>query len=336
MKPKFQVLILAAGKGTRMKSSKAKVLHEVFYAPMIHHVLNAVNPLDADQQIVVVGHQQDTVKESLAGYDVVYAEQKEQLGTGHAVLSAEELLMVTSGVVMILCGDTPLVRTETLQEMLELHFGSKSQVTVMTTTLDNPRNYGRIISDENGYVLQIVEEKDASSAQRSISEVNAGIYCVDVDFLCRTLKKVGTDNQQGEVYLTDIVEVATGDGLHVSKFVCQDSDEILGVNSRIELAQAHAALQDRYHRFLMMSGVTLYQPSTIVIENTVSIALDTIIYPNVSISGSTIIGHNCLIESFTDIKDCHIGNHVTIGTGSHVHGCEFADNESIGPCFKNF
>lgn len=332
MKNTFQILVLAAGKGTRMKSSMAKVLHHVYFAPMIHHLLDAVKLLQADQQIVVVGHQEEQVKSSLQDYDVVFAHQSQQLGTGHAVLAAEDLLSASGGCVMILCGDTPLIRAETLENMAAAHRIGGHTITVMTTNLASPSNYGRIVSGPDNDVLKIVEEKDATPDQREIAEVNAGIYCVEVDFLCSALKKVGTDNEQGEVYLTDIVEIAQGAGHIVHKFVCHDSDEILGVNSRIQLAEAHQCLQERYHQHLMRNGVTLYQPDTISIEKSVSIEPDTVIFPHTHIVGSTRIGDNCVIQPFTYIQNSFIGKNVVIGEGSHIHGAKIYDSQIIPPC----
>jgi len=314
MKNLFQILVLAAGKGTRMKSSLAKVLHQVYFEPMIHHVLQATSPLKPDQQRIVVGHQQERVRESLVDYDVVFVEQKEQLGTGHAVLAAEELMRKSGGTVMILCGDTPLIRSTTLQKMIEGHVAANSVLTVMTTIVDNPTNYGRIISAADDSLMKIVEDKDASSQQKKICEINGGIYCVDVDFLCNALHQVGTDNQQGEVYLTDIVVIANKSDILVQKFVCSDSKEILGVNSRRELALAHEILQLRFLYGLMDAGVTIYQPETVTIESTVSVGPDTIIYPNVILRGDTKIGCDCVVESLSYLDNCRIGDGVTIGS----------------------
>ena len=312
----MQIVILAAGKGTRMKSSLAKVLHQVYFVPMVHHVLNATKALNPAQQIVVVGHQQEKVKAALADYDLVYAEQKEQLGTGHAVLSAENLIRNKGGMVLILCGDTPLIKAATLQAMIDDHVAGQCKLTVMTTIVDNPANYGRIISADADSLVQIVEEKDASTEQKKICEINAGIYCVDVDFLYNALHQVGTDNQQGEVYLTDIVEIANNSGIIVRKFVCADNTEILGVNSRRELSLAHEVLQLRYHYELMDSGVTIYQPDTVTIESTVKVGPDTVIYPNVILLGDTVIGRDCIFESLSYLKNCRISDGVTISAGT--------------------
>ncbi len=238
-------LILAAGKGTRMKSDKAKVLHEVLTAPMVHHVIDAVIPLHPARIVLVVGHQHEAVREALAGYNVTFALQQEQLGTGHAVLAARHLLPALDAQVLILCGDTPLIRTETLRAMLQDHAASGASLTIMTTELDNPTGYGRVLKGVDGGVHGIVEEKDASEAQRRIREINAGIYLVEVAFLFAALDQVGTNNAQGEMYLTDIVGLAVNAGVVVRTFRCADSEETLGVNSPTELALANARMQER-------------------------------------------------------------------------------------------
>jgi len=311
-------VVLAAGKGTRMESDIPKVLHEVFFSPMIHHVLNTLQPLSLGKNIVVTGHQYQLVEESLRGYSLSFVRQSKQLGTGHAVLACEVELLSHKGPVLILCGDTPLVKTETLRQFLHTHVESASLLTVMTTTIAEPDNYGRVVSDEHGNIVKIVEEKDASSAQKKIREINAGIYCVDAQFLFEALKKVGTNNMQGEIYLTDIVAIATGDGIHVHKFCCPDSGEILGVNSRRELAQAHSILQRRYLDMLMESGVTLVQPEAVIIEKTVTIGKDSIIYPNTSITGVCNIGSGVFVDAFVKIHNCEIGDCVRIGSFTHL------------------
>lgn len=331
LEQKVSVIVLAAGKGTRMKSVRAKVLHEVFFRPMLHHVLDSVCSLEPDNVIVVTGHQADNVQQSCVGYDVEFALQKEQLGTGHAVLAAEPHLTPPSGVVMILCGDTPLIRDETLKGMLSEHLASGHFLSVMTTVFDDPTHYGRIISDVNGWVEAIVEEKDASDDQRNICEVNAGIYCVNADFLFSALKNVGTDNMQGEVYLTDIVSLANAAGQKVHKFICRDNGEVLGVNSRQELAKAHVNLQKRVLDDHLAAGVTLTLPDTITITHTVTIESDTVIEPNVYITGNTFIGTKTRIAPFCYIDNCRIGENVVVGPGAYLQGVNLADNEIVMP-----
>ena len=235
-------LVLAAGLGTRMKSSRAKVLHKVLSKPMILHVMDTIKDLDLDHTYIIVGHQKEKVKELVRGYQAKCIVQEEQLGTGHAVLCAEKELQEIGGTVLILSGDVPLIRAETLKAMLAEHAQNNSALTLMTTELDDPTNYGRIIRDVKGNILGIIEEKDATADQKKTREINAGIYCVESDFLFNALKKVGTDNKQGEMYLTDIVKIAIDAGLQVDTFSGAGSEEVLGINSRKELARANEYL----------------------------------------------------------------------------------------------
>ncbi|MBU0481787.1 MAG: NTP transferase domain-containing protein [Proteobacteria bacterium] len=245
MKKRVKAIVLAAGKGTRMKSSKAKVLHEVFSGPMIHHVLNSLLPLGLEEIIVVTGHQAEEVEASLAGFEVTFARQREQLGTGHAVLAAGKSFADYEGTVMILCGDTPLIRSVTLARMISEHQASDSVITVMSTILDFPTGYGRIITGPDGEVVGIVEEKDATTAEKAVREINAGVYCVESGFLREGLKRIGCDNSQGEFYLTDLIGVAIKLGQTVNRCLCTDPVEVLGVNSPKDLEEAGIALGAR-------------------------------------------------------------------------------------------
>jgi bifunctional UDP-N-acetylglucosamine pyrophosphorylase/glucosamine-1-phosphate N-acetyltransferase len=330
-KPPLFIVILAAGKGTRMKSDKAKVLHEVFFAPMIHHVLTAVQGVQPFKSVVIVGHQREAVIEVVQGFASECVVQEEQLGTGHAVLCAESAINHQDGVVMVLCGDTPLIKTETLQSMYRQHLDRSSVCTIMTTILADPTNYGRIISSDSGKVLAIVEEKDASPEQRKISEINAGIYCVNSGFLFETLKKVGTENSQGEVYLTDIVSIAVAAGCNVEKFINPCAQDVLGVNSRIELALAHKEVQRRRNHQLMLQGVTMHDPETTTICHTASIGRDSILHPGVRISGKSCIGSSCLIEEGAILHNCSVADNVTIGAYSYLEGITCTTRTVIAP-----
>ncbi|MFO7762046.1 MAG: NTP transferase domain-containing protein [Desulfobia sp.] len=320
-------LILAAGKGTRMKSELVKVLHPVYFKPMIHHVLDCVINLEFDNIILVTGHQADVVEESCSHYPLCFVRQKEQLGTGHAVLAAESQLSDAGGVVMILCGDTPLIDIQILKKMLNDHLYRGCILTVASTTLDDPTGYGRLIIDSNDQVTAIVEEKDATFEEKKIKLVNVGIYCVDCNFLFESLRQVGTNNEQREVYLTDIVSIASQEGYSVNHFNYPDPVEALGVNSRLELAQAHGFLQKRYLNSLMAEGVSVRLPETVTVESSSLIAEDTVINPNVYICGKTRIGKNCRIDPFSYICDSIIGNNVIIGAGSYLNGV--AVNEGV-------
>jgi bifunctional UDP-N-acetylglucosamine pyrophosphorylase/glucosamine-1-phosphate N-acetyltransferase len=238
-------LVLAAGLGTRMKSPLAKVLHEVQSKPMILHVMDTIKDLGLEQTYVIVGHQREKVEELISRYRAECIVQEQQLGTGHAVLCAEKKLRSKRGNVLILSGDVPLIRSETLQAMLADHTRNNTPLTLMTTALDDPANYGRIVRDSNGKLLGIVEEKDATDEQKKIREINAGIYCAEISFLFDALKNVTTDNKQGEMYLTDIVKIAIDDGLQVETFSGASSEEVLGVNSIDELAEANRYLKKK-------------------------------------------------------------------------------------------
>lgn len=238
-------IVLAAGKGTRMKSDLAKVLHPLQSEPMITHVMRAVCRLPFRQIVVVVGHQGERVASVISQERCVCVRQERQLGTGHAVLATEQVLGGKEGTAVILCGDTPLIRSQTLESMVASHCAQKAQLTVMTTVQENPTHYGRIIAGPDDAILAIIEEKDASPEQRRITEVNAGIYCVDLHFLYDALKQVGTKNNQGEMYLTDIVGIACQNNVMVHRFLCADSLEVTGINSQEELAGVENILTAR-------------------------------------------------------------------------------------------
>jgi bifunctional UDP-N-acetylglucosamine pyrophosphorylase / glucosamine-1-phosphate N-acetyltransferase len=329
--PPLFTVVLAAGKGTRMKSALAKVLHEVFYAPMIHHVMRAVQDVQPVKSVIIVGHQRKEVAKAVEGFRSECIIQKDQLGTGHAVLCAESAITDHDGVVMILCGDTPLIKAETLKAMYGQHIDRASVCTIMTTILDDPTNYGRILSNDKGKVLAIVEEKDASAEQRKIPEINAGIYCVNSRFLFDSLKKVGTDNSQGEVYLTDIVSIAVAAGFNVETFENPCAQDVLGVNSRIELALAHKEIQRRRNNQLMLQGVTMHDPDTTVICHTASVDRDTILHPGVRISGNSRIGMSCLIEEGVILHNCTVADRVTIGAYSYLDGITCTSRTVITP-----
>lgn len=317
-------LVLAAGKGTRMRSQQAKVLHEIFFAPMIDHVLAALAPLEPAATVVVVGHQRHEVERVLAGRGLQFAVQREQNGTAHAVLAAAELLAARAGTTLILCGDTPLLRPRTLEELLAHHRRAGATLSVLSARPADPAGYGRMVSDVQGRLLRIVEEKDATEVEKQITEVNTGVYCVDNHFLFTALQKVGTDNRQGEMYLTDIVEIAVAAGRRVQHWCCPDPDEMIGVNSRVELARAQSLLQQRRNRELMAAGVTLLQPETALIGREVVIGPDTVIAPQVEISGNTTIGPGCRIDSFVKLHDCILEAGTRVNSFSNLSNTRLA------------
>jgi bifunctional UDP-N-acetylglucosamine pyrophosphorylase / glucosamine-1-phosphate N-acetyltransferase len=330
----LSVIILAAGKGTRMKSDKAKVLHEVFFAPMVQHVVDAVLPLAPQHTVVVIGHQRQAVQAALAHIPCLFAVQEEQLGTGHAVLAAEPALDGSAGTVMILCGDTPLIESSTLAEMFAQHRQNQATLTLMTTSLADPTNYGRILRSPEGMVEGIIEQKDASPEQLTIKEINAGIYCVDKEFLFSSLRRVGRNNSQNEVYLTDIVALAVECSVPIERFPVRQSSEVLGVNSRVELAEAHRQLQLRRNRHLMLDGVTMFNAETVTVGPEVTIKKDVILENFVHISGKSTINSHATICQGTILVSCFVGEGVVIGPYCCLHNAEIPAGTTLAPHSK--
>ncbi len=321
----IKVVVLAAGKGTRMKSERPKVMHELFFAPMLHHVLAALAPLALlPATVVVTGHRAEEVEASLASLPVGFARQEAQLGTAHAVLAAAAHFREFDGTVLILCGDTPLLRTETIEGMLAAHRQTGNPLTVMTTSLDDPTNYGRIVTGPAGEMLRIVEEKDATPSEKTICEINAGVYCVEASFLREWLPQVNDDNRQKEFYLTDLVAIARAAGLRVERFFCPDPLEVLGVNSRLELAAAHRELQLRRNRQLMAAGVTIIGPETVEIAPTVEIGRDSVVAANVTIAGASSLGEGCRVGPQAVICDSRLAAGVTVEPFCHLVNCDIA------------
>ena len=310
----LSVIILAAGKGTRMKSPRPKVLHPLGGEPLIVHVLEAALGLRPQNVLVVVGHRAKEVERALKGYAVEFVLQREQLGTGHAVMVAASRLPASAREVMVLCGDVPLIRPETLARLLELHRKSGAVVTLLTAEVPEPKGYGRVVRAEDGSVLKIVEEKDANPKERKISEINAGTYVFEKDFLLEALKELRPENAQGEYYLTDVVYLAQRRGLRISALKAP-AEEVLGVNSQFDLARVEGILQRRLREKFMSEGVTLISPETIYLERRVSLAPGVIIYPFVSLRGETRLGEGTVVESFCDLKDVETAPGVRIRAG---------------------
>jgi bifunctional UDP-N-acetylglucosamine pyrophosphorylase/glucosamine-1-phosphate N-acetyltransferase len=325
-------IILAAGKGTRMKSDLVKVMHPLGERPMISWPVNAAKAVGAERIALVIGHQGDKLKELFSSDDtILFADQAEQLGTGHAVACAREALEGFRGTVLILCGDVPLIRAATLQAMLSSHNARGAAVSVLTTHLENPYGYGRVIKREGGRITRIVEEKDATEEERAVTEINSGIYCVASDFLFNAVARLKNDNAQGEYYLTDIIREASLANQLCLAYPIDDFGEVMGVNDRQQLAVAAAELRRRINEELMLGGVTIIDPATTYIETEVVIGRDTTIYPNVHISGETVIGGGSLIETGAVIRNCRLGENVTIKAGSVLTEAEVGDEAAIGP-----
>lgn len=306
---KVYAIVLAAGKGTRMKSDKPKVVHEVLYKPMINHVVDELKALGVDETIVIVGHGAEQVKAIVD--DVTFVEQKEQLGTGHAVLQAKELLANREGMTLVLCGDAPLIRKETLQEFIAYHQENHNQATIMSADCDPSTHYGRIIKD-NGQVTGIVEFKDLLDSQRHITEMNTGEYCFDNVALFNALSRVTNDNAQNEYYLTDVIGIMNQDGLKVDAYKIDDFNEVGGINDRVALAESTQFLRDRINREHLLNGVTIVDPSNTYIGRDVVIGQDTIIEPGCIIKGKTVIGSHCHIGPYCEFTNMEIKDNVEI------------------------
>ncbi|SDB97980.1 bifunctional UDP-N-acetylglucosamine pyrophosphorylase / Glucosamine-1-phosphate N-acetyltransferase [Succiniclasticum ruminis] len=313
-------VILAAGKGTRMKSKLPKVLHKVGGHPMLEHVMDAAEAAGCRDNVVVIGHGAELVRE-LVGDRARIALQAEQLGTGHAVLQAADTLKDFTGTVMILCGDTPLLEAEELQKFYAEHVKSGAAATVMSALMDDPFGYGRILRDANGDVAGIVEQKDASEEQKQIKEINTGNYCVEAPLLFEVLRTLGNNNAQGEYYLTDVLAKLRAMGKKVGGVITADSEMIMGVNSRRQLAEAESVMRRRIAERHMDDGVTLMDPASTFIEKSVKIAPDTVIYPNTWLQGATVIGEDCEIGPNVRLENVKVADGCRVEF-THVHDCE--------------
>jgi bifunctional UDP-N-acetylglucosamine pyrophosphorylase/glucosamine-1-phosphate N-acetyltransferase len=333
MNENLEVIILAAGLGTRMKSATIKILHHAAGRPIIDYVLDLAAEVSGRNPIVVVGHQREAVQQAI-GDRARFAVQEQQLGTGHAVMQAAQLLEsehTPGGTVLILSGDVPLTRRETLQSLVEQHRREANALTLLSMKLDQPAMYGRIVRDADGTVMRIVEAKDASDAEKAIQEVNAGIYVFDSADLLANLRQLSTDNTQGEYYLTDLIGMIRNAGKRVGAVVAADPVEALGVNSRGELAIVEAEIQKRVVQKLMTEGVTFRNPTTVVVDSTVSIGADSVVYPFVTIEGTTRIGERCVIEPGAHLINVTIGNDVHVKTGTVAEESTIADSSAVGP-----
>lgn len=322
-------IILAAGKGTRMKSKLYKVLHPVCGKPMVEHIINRVEETKPKEIITIVGHGAEMVKEQL-GDRSEYALQAEQLGTGHAVMQAAQFLEGKKGTTLVISGDTPLLTTATLNNLFEYHQGKNASATILTAQAPNPTGYGRIIRDHVGIVEKIVEQKDASPEEVRVKEINTGTYCFDNELLFDALSKLNTDNAQGEYYLTDIIEILKSEGKIVAAYQTEDFDESLGVNDRVALAQANRIMRNRINHQHMLNGVSFINPEATYIDAGVKIGAETVIEPGVYLKGQTVIGSECLITAGSEIVDSKIGDHVIVKS-SCIEESVVHNHVDIGP-----
>jgi bifunctional UDP-N-acetylglucosamine pyrophosphorylase / glucosamine-1-phosphate N-acetyltransferase len=327
----LHIVVLAAGKGTRMRSTLPKVLHRVAGLTLIEHVLRCAASARPASTVVVVGHQGDAVRNHLAQWpEVKVVVQEPQLGTGHALLQAEAVLKDTRGTVVMLSADAPLFRPETLTALVHRHREEAAAATVVTAIVDRPDGYGRIVR-EHGDIVAIVEHRDASPTVREIREINSSIYAFDLTPLFDALREIGSHNAQGEYYLPDLVKIYRMRGLHVSTLTPTDAREVLGVNSRKELAEMSDIMKRAKNDELMAAGVTIVDPATTWIEPDVVVGEDTIIHPSVYLEGKTTVGSGCEIHSGVRLVNSAIGNRVVIGNYCAIFDSQVLDGASIGP-----
>ena len=319
-----------------MKSQKAKVLHELDARPIIAHVVQKALGLQPRKIFVVVGHQADAVEaavraainnDDLAGFVL----QREQKGTGDAVMAAREVLQNADSNLLILSGDVPLVREETLRKLVEQHQASGATCSILTVKLENPTGYGRIVRDEQNNFARIVEQKDANAEEKLIREINSGIYCFDTRKLFAALEQVQPTNQQQEYYLTDAPAILLAGGEKIELFVINDQREVSGINSRAELAEFENLIRRSTVRSLMLAGVTFIDPAHAYISAAAQIGRDCVIHPNVTVEGATVIGENCVLRSGSRISNSRIGDNVTIKDHSLIIDSTVESNCSVGP-----
>ncbi|MHC5228481.1 bifunctional UDP-N-acetylglucosamine diphosphorylase/glucosamine-1-phosphate N-acetyltransferase GlmU [Enterococcus sp. LJL99] len=323
------VIILAAGKGTRMKSKLYKVLHLVAGKPMVEHIIDQVEKTNPSEVVTIVGHGAEAIKSHL-GDRSSYALQAEQLGTGHAVMQAQDLLEGKKGTTLVITGDTPLLTNETLTNLFDYHQGKNASATILTAHAENPTGYGRIIRDHVGIVEKIVEQKDASQQEALVQEINTGTFCFDNEALFSALAKIDTNNAQGEYYLTDIIEILKKEGKTVAAYQMADFDEAMGINDRVALAEANKIMHRRLNKMHMMNGVTFVDPEATYIDEGVVIGSDTFIEAGVVIKGKTVIGDNCFIGANSEIVDSTIEENVKI-TQSVIEQSIVRKDADVGP-----
>ena len=347
MENNIMAIVMAAGKGTRMKSKKSKLVQKIYGKEIVKRAVENAQKAGIKDIVAVVGYQKEEVMEVL-GDSVKYAYQDEMLGTGHAVLQAKEYLAGKKGKVLVLNGDVPLLRPETLNKLVEKSIENREYATLLTAIYDNPTGYGRIIRDEGGNIEAIVEEKDTKASQRKIKEINAGIYCFDIEELLAALEKIKPNNAQGEYYITDVISIMNKKGLKTGAVIVEDNTEILGINDRIQLEMLTKVLQMRINTEHMRKGVTIEDVNSTYIYDDVQIGMDTVIHPNTIIKSGVEIGEDCeigpnsyiregcklsnkvKIGSFVEIKKAIIGEGTKVPHLSYMGDCEIGERCNIG------
>lgn len=340
-------IVMGAGKGKRMKSNKSKLVHKIYGKELIRRAVDTAQKADIKEIITVVGYKKEQVQEVLKD-EVKYAVQEEMLGTGHAVMQAIGYLENKKGKVLVLNGDVPLLRPETLNKIIEKSIENKEYATLLTAVYDNPKGYGRIVRDEGGNIKAIIEEKDATEEQKEIKEINAGVYCFDIEELLKALKEITPNNAQGEYYLTDVIKIMNDKGLKTGAVIVEDNTEILGVNDRIQLEMLTRVLKLRINYEHMQNGVTIEDTATTYIYDDVKIGKDTVIHPNTTIKSGVTIGENCeigpnayiregcnladkvKIGSFVEVKKAIVGEGSKIPHLSYMGDCEIGEKCNVG------
>ena len=324
-------VVMAAGEGTRMKTNTSKVVHQIYGKEMVNRVIDTAERIGSDEIITVIGHKKECVMEAI-GNRAKFVIQEELLGTGHALMQAIPYLEGKSGKVVILYGDVPLIREETIRKLIKLSEDNSEYATLITAMYDNPTGYGRIIRDIDGRVTEIVEEKDATDEQRKIKEINSGIYCFDIEELLSAIKEIKPNNAQGEYYLTDVIKIMSNKGLKTGAIIVEDNTEILGVNDRIQLELLTRVLRMRINTEHMKSGVTIEDSNCTYIYEDVKIGKDTVIHPNTTIKSGTIIGENCEIGPNVYIEEgCIIENNSKIGSFVQIKKAKIKEGTEIQP-----
>ena len=347
MENNIMAIVMAAGKGTRMKSKKSKLVQKIYGKEVVRRAVENAEKAGVKEIVAVVGYMKEEVM-AVLGDNVKYAFQEEMLGTGHAVMQAKEYLKGKKGKVLVLNGDVPLIRPETLNKLLEKSIENKEYATLLTAIYDNPKGYGRIVRDEGGNISAIVEEKDTTDEQKEIKEINAGIYCFDIEELLNALDEIKPDNAQGEYYLTDVIQIMNEKGLKTGAVIVEDNTEILGINDRIQLEMLTKVLQMRINTEHMKKGVTIEDVNTTYIYDDVEIGMDTVIHPNTTIKSGVEIGEDCeigpnayiregcklankvKIGSFVEIKKAIIGEGTKVPHLSYMGDCEIGEKCNIG------
>lgn len=347
MKEEVIAVVMAAGKGTRMKSNKSKLVHQIYGKELVKRVVETAKKAEVNEIITVVGYKKEQVQAVLED-TVKYAYQEEMLGTGHAVMQATKYLEGRKGKVVILNGDVPILRPETLKNLIQKSINNKEYATLLTAIYDNPTGYGRIIRDEGGNIKGIVEQKDATEEQKEIQEINAGIYCFDIEELLLALKEIKPNNAQGEYYLTDVIKIMNDKGLKTGAVIVEDNTEILGVNDRLQLEMLTRILRLRINQEHMRNGVTIEDINNTYIYDDVVIGTDTVIHPNTTIKSGVVIGEDCEIGpnayirekcklankvkvgSFVEIKNTIIGEGTKVPHLSYMGDCEIGGKTNIG------